>query len=600
MRRLWLWLVLVTHVLSGCGTTASLTASATPAPSRWTEVVRTPLRVTMPEGRVIALGEDGTVTVDGEATWRLELDGRIVDLEAEPVATLLPDGRISHRRELSSWRIEGDSVLDTDTPIASLEGETLALPSMEPPAHVPVIGVAAESRATLLYVVAVDRLERARTAAALAAAQPDDDRVYYRVPIDGAPSRGGDAALVTIVAFEDFQCPFCSRAEPTLARVLEAYGSDVRIVFRHQPLPFHQNAMTAAEASMEAFAQLGPRGFWAMHDLLFENQRSLDRASLDRYAAQLGLDAARFASALDQHTHRARIEEDMSLGRTLGAHGTPAFFINGVELMGAQPYEEFQSVIDRERERATQLVRAGVARGSVYDVVTRNGRTREAEDAQVAAPTPPRPIADPHAVYAVPVTTQPVLGPTDALATIVIFSDFQCPFCARVEPTLAQLRTQYGNDLRIVWRNNPLPFHANAMPAAEAAMEIYAQTGARGFWAFHDLLFENRETLERADLERMAATIRGVRLPRFRSALDQHTHQAAIEADAALARSLGATGTPSFFINGRNLRGAQPIEAFRTLIDEVLTAARARVASGTPRARVYAETVASGAIAPVF
>jgi protein-disulfide isomerase len=598
-RRLWLWVAAL--ALAGCaGTVTQLATREAASAPRWTSVALSPLRVTMPEGRVIALAADGAITFDGELRWTLTPDGRLVDTAAEPVATLLPDGRISHRRELSSWRVDGDRVLDGAAPagadvIASLEGATLQLPSG---VHVPVLDLTADNRATLLYLVAVERRELAHVAALEAEAE-DDDTVRYRVPVDGAPSRGPDDALVTIVAFEDFQCPFCGRAHGTLARILEEYPSDVRVVYRHQPLPFHQNAMPAAEASMEAFVQRGPAGFWAMHDLLFENQQALDRASLERYAAQVGLDLPRFTRALDEHPHRARILADSELGNRIGANGTPAFFINGVELMGAQPFEAFAGVIDREREHARRLVAAGVPRGRLYERVIEHGLTR-AEPPPAVAAAAPRRTPDPRAVYRVPIDGAPVLGPDDALVTVVVFSDFQCPFCSRVEPTLAQLRSEYGRDLRIVWMNNPLPFHQNAEPAAEAAMEIFAQTGARGFWAFHDLLFENQQHLERADLERYAATIRGVHMRHFRAALDGHSHRAAIEANQALARSLGASGTPSFFINGRNLRGAQPIESFRTLIDEVRSQAQARVASGTPRARVYAETIAAGATEPVL
>lgn len=582
--------------LTACGgSTENLNASASPTPAPSFTVAHAALRVTMPEGRVIALDEHGAITIDGVPTFRLELDGRLVDMEGARVATLLSDGRISHDGELSGWHLASDRVLDGEAVVVSLEGETLVVAS--PSARVPALGVTAASRTTFLYLVAVDRLERARGAAL--EAELADDRVYYRIPIDGAPARGGAQALVTIVAFEDFQCPFCARADRTLDRVLETYGSDVRIVFRHQPLPFHEQAEPAAEASMEAYAQRGDAGFWAMHDLLFENQRSLDRASLERYATQIGLDPTRFARALDEHTHAPRVAADVALAHTFGASGTPTFFINGVELTGAQPFEEFEEVIDAELARASRLVRAGVSRASIYEVLTRRGRTAIAEPPP-APPTPARPRPDPNAIYAVPVGSSPVLGSNDALVTLVIFSDFECPFCARVEPTLAQLRTQYGNDLRIVWRNNPLPFHSHAMMTAEAAMEVYAQTGARGFWAFHDLVFENREALARADLERMAATIRGVRMPRFRVALDRHTHQAAIGEDMALARQLGASGTPAFFINGRNLRGAQPIDAFRAVIDEALSLARTRVANGTPRARVYEQTIANGATAPVM
>ena len=99
---------------------------------------------------------------------------------------------------------------------------------------------------------------------------------------------------------------------------------------------------------------------------------------------------------------------------------------------------------------------------------------------------------DPAKAYRVPTDLRPQVGPDDALVTIVEFSDFQCPFCSRVEPTIQALRRRYGNDLRVVWRNGPLPFHDHAQLAAEAAMEAYAQRGHDGFWHFHDALFADR------------------------------------------------------------------------------------------------------------
>jgi protein-disulfide isomerase len=146
--------------------------------------------------------------------------------------------------------------------------------------------------------------------------------------------------------------------------------------------------------------------------------------------------------------------------------------------------------------------------------------------------------------------------------------------------------TQYGDDLRVVWKDNPLAFHTDARPAAVAAIEAHRQRGNDGFWQMHDLLFANQRALGRADLERYATQI-GLDLDQFRNALDRDTHAAAIAQDQALAQTVGATGTPSFFINGRSLQGAQPYERFAALVDEELAHARGLVSSGVPRASVY-------------
>ncbi|MBK8171374.1 MAG: thioredoxin domain-containing protein [Sandaracinaceae bacterium] len=416
----------------------------------------------------------------------------------------------------------------------------------------------------------------------------------FRVPVTAAqPSRGPADALVTIVQFSDFQCPFCSRVEPTVTQLLHDYGNKIRVVWRNNPLPFHQNAGPAAQAAAEAFKQGGSAKFWRMHELMFQNQTALTRPDLERYAQQAGLDMTAFRAALDGNTHQAEIAADQALANSLGARGTPFFFINGRQVQGAQPITAFKEIIDDEVTRAERLVRTGVARNRVYAELTAHGRTEAAAPAANpnAAPQAPRAQPDPNAVYNVPVGTSPVRGRADALVTVVIFSEFQCPFCKRVEPTLTTLRERYGNDIRFVWKNNPLPFHPNAGPAAELAM---AANAVGKFWEAHDLLFENQAQLERADLERYATQL-GLNLAAVRTAIDTNQYQAAIQADQQLASRLGARGTPAFFINGRNLSGAQPLENFTRLIDEELAKARAKVAAGTPRNRVYEETIRNGA-----
>ncbi|MCX7808862.1 MAG: thioredoxin domain-containing protein, partial [Deltaproteobacteria bacterium] len=340
----------------------------------------------------------------------------------------------------------------------------------------------------------------------------------YRIEVNNQmPQKGPPDALVTIVMWSDFQCPFCKRVEPTLSRILEEYGNRVRIVWRDQPLPFHPMAMPAAEAAREAFAQGGNAKFWKMHDLIFEHQQELSRETLDRLAQQVGLDMERYRRAMDNHVHQAAIRADSEAGNKVGANGTPTFFINGRELAGAQPFEEFKRVIDEEINHANRLLRNGVPRSRLYETIVKDGRTEAAPPPEAQRPQP-RPQPDPKAIYKVPVGNSPQLGPSDALVTMVIFSDFECPFCARVEGTIKQLREQYGNDLRVVWKNNPLPFHQNAMPAAEAAMEVYAQRGNEAFWKYHDLLFENQRELSRETLERLAQQIPGINMNRFRQA----------------------------------------------------------------------------------
>ncbi|MFK8001038.1 MAG: DsbA family protein [Polyangiales bacterium] len=399
--------------------------------------------------------------------------------------------------------------------------------------------------------------------------EPDPSAVY-NVPLTGSlPARGAANALVSIVVFSDFQCPFCSRLEPSFDELLQRYPNDLRIVWMNNPLPFHQNAMPAAQAALEAFDQGGDAQFWAYHQRLFANQRALERSDLERYAQEIGLDMTMFRAALDNNEHQQTIEAQAALARRLGARGTPSSFVNGRNVRGAQPAAAFIPVIDEEMARARAAIASGTPRANIYDAMVGSGLN--------APPTPPPSAAAPPGPdaerdYGIPVpASAPSRGPRNARIVIQTFSDFQCPFCSRVLPTVERIMQQYGNQVRFVWRNYPLPFHQDAPLAAEAAMEVYAQRGDAGFWAYHDLLFANQRSLGRAELEAYAQQAGGIDMARFRAALDGRTHRALVDADIAAVRTSGARiGTPSFFINGRLVQGAQPFEAFRVAIDREL------------------------------
>ena len=155
-------------------------------------------------------------------------------------------------------------------------------------------------------------------------------------------------APVTIVLFFDFQCPFCSRVEPTLAQVQKEYGDKVRVVWKHQPLSFHPNALPAAEAA-EAAREQGK--FWQMHGRLFEGQRALSDGLYDQIAKEIGLDMRKFEEARRSGRGRARIAEDQALAVRIGAQATPTMFVNGVKVEGAVPFEQIKAVVDQQLAR---------------------------------------------------------------------------------------------------------------------------------------------------------------------------------------------------------------------------------------------------------
>ncbi len=159
-----------------------------------------------------------------------------------------------------------------------------------------------------------------------------------------SPSIGPANAKVTIVEFSDFECPFCSRGKQTMDEVRKAFPNDVKIVFKNLPLPFHQNALPAAKAALAAAKQ---GKFWEMHDALFANQRNLSAEFFNETATKLGLNMEKFKADMESPEITKQIEEDQALAKTHGISGTPGFFVNGVAVKGAYPFDHFKQIIDR-------------------------------------------------------------------------------------------------------------------------------------------------------------------------------------------------------------------------------------------------------------
>jgi protein-disulfide isomerase len=429
------------------------------------------------------------------------------------------------------------------------------------------------------------------TSGSAAGGWSDDDSP---IPVSSKdPMWGNKNAPVTIVQFSDFQCPFCSRVEPTIDQVKTTYGPDkIRLFWKNKPLPMHPNAKPAAEAAMGVFALKGSEGFWKFHDTAFKNQSALSPASYEQWAQAAGVDMTKFKAGIAAHTWADKVEKDDQLSTQVNVSGTPAAFVNGVFLSGAQPFDKFKTVIDQELQKAQAKIASGTPKERVYDVMSKENK----------ANTPPAKSdegdkEDTTSVFRVPVGASPVLGSNNALVTIVEFSDFQCPYCSRVEPTLKQIREKYGDKVRLVWKNEPLPFHPRAEPSAEVAMEARAEKGDKGFWDVHDKLFASQPKLDDADLEKVAQDA-GLSLDKVRDAMKNHKYKSVIDGDADLADDLQASGTPHFFIDGRRIVGAQPPEKFSQIIDEEIVKAQALVSSGTRPDQVYEKMIANGKGAP--
>ncbi|WP_408097507.1 DsbA family protein [Peredibacter sp. HCB2-198] len=181
---------------------------------------------------------------------------------------------------------------------------------------------------------------------------------------------------------------------------------------------------------------------------------------------------------------------------------------------------------------------------------------------EVYIPKPRRPT------FPVEVGNAPAMGAKDAKVTIVEFSDFQCPFCAKGADILKQIKKKYGNKVQVAFKNFPLPFHNHAEQAAVAGLCANEQ-GTDYFWKMHDEMFANQDALDAEGLKKTAKKI-GLKSEAFEKCLSENKFLAQVKADMEEGRKVKVKSTPTFFINGQLINGAQPMDVFAEIIDEEL------------------------------
>jgi len=180
---------------------------------------------------------------------------------------------------------------------------------------------------------------------------PDPEKVKKELKVGHLPVEGNENAKVTIIEFSDFECPFCGRFYvDTLPSLRKDYidTGKVKFYYRHFPLAFHPKAVPLANASECANDQ---GAFWKMHNKIFDNNSTVSNLTdtdFKQWAADLGLDTSTFNNCYDNKTHQKAIDEDQAAGTSVGVNGTPTFYINGKQLVGAQPYAQFKQMIDEE------------------------------------------------------------------------------------------------------------------------------------------------------------------------------------------------------------------------------------------------------------
>jgi len=423
----------------------------------------------------------------------------------------------------------------------------------------------------------------------LAPVQPDD------------PSLGGAAPLVTVVVFSDYACPPCARTWKVLDHLLEDHGDDLRVVARSLTVPGFGDGERAAEAALAADAQ---GQFWPMHRRLFTAQ--LDRTTLKGHAEALGLDVPRFLDDLDNGAFSGPRVRHRRQAVELGIFFGPVALVNGRPVVGFRDERAWHDLIEEEILLAQARLREGTPRADLYasfqagallapialepaaEAARQQLAGRFAVDIKTLPPDFQR--LEPGKRYMVEAGDAPALGPVDAPVQLVVFMDFECPYCRRAaQQGFQELRRRYPEDLRLVFRHLPLPIHRSADGAARAAIAADRQGQ---FWPFSERLLAPEVT----SLGRTVflAIARDLHLDeaRFIADLDGPDSTATVREDMLLARRLGLDATPGFFLNGRYVNGFRGVDELAAEIDAELLTARKLLGEGVARGELLSTLLA--------
>ncbi len=383
------------------------------------------------------------------------------------------------------------------------------------------------------------------------------------IPLGDSHTFGDPNAPIVVVEFMSLQCQFCARGADTVKDLQEIYPGEVQVVFKHFPLEFQSQSYQASRY-VEAAGRQGM--FWEMRDGILERIPELANRGADavaeEVARELGLDLDQLGADLDDPAIDARIDADLELGRSLGVRGTPAFFVNGIRVVGAQSLETFQQVTAAARALNEELAERGVETDHLY----RNSVAAALAHEETAEPTPPEPTGlQPGLAVEYPIEDSDLAyGETeDFLVTIVEFSSMQCPHCARSAGTIQELAKEY-DDLRIVFQHHPLEFQRHARPASKSI--VAAENQGSGAAMIH-LIFSEQNRLEEHGIFDEWAGRLDLDLERFQEDMRSDETEALIEDNLARAGEIGVRGTPTFLVNGVVVLGAQPYQHFMEIIE---------------------------------
>jgi protein-disulfide isomerase len=390
-------------------------------------------------------------------------------------------------------------------------------------------------------------------------AAPSSQR--WHVPVGTSPVRGPADALVTLVEFADFQCPYTKQAEPLLMRLQARYPDTLRVVWKDYPLSAHPDAVAAAHLAREALRQQGLAGFWQAHGRLLAMSPRVGRAELEALARTLGLDLEEARKAIATERYRDAVDADVDTLARIGMSGTPTFFVNGRMVEGEGEEELERAVADAVGE-ARGAVASGAPRDRLYDELQKGARAAGEPRPRVVLPDPGR---------------RPARGgPADRAIAVHEFCDLSLARCAWSEPVLRETLQGYGDEVRLVWWDVGDPQRPEARRARLAALAADVTPG--GFWRMHDAILADLRTddfrpppPEKLGLSALREHARrlGIDLATFDYAMASDNETPAQREEVERARGLGLRpGT--LVIDGEVHSGFEPPLLWRRAIDRAL------------------------------
>jgi protein-disulfide isomerase len=314
------------------------------------------------------------------------------------------------------------------------------------------------------------------------------------------PAQGPAGALIEIVEIGDFECPYCAKAQAALKQVMEAYPTLVRRVFIHQPLPFHDQALQTALASVVAQQQ---GKFWRVADTFFVEQGDLSTRHTRQVALRNNIEVAALTEGLKSPEAQAFVEANKQVALALGVSGTPVFFVNGTMIRGAKPFSSFKKIIDieialagkapmtPERAAAHRQARTKTNNADLHAYLY-GGKAAPKADEATRSRSGGTAGADDEPRYKATIRVDdPFRGDREkALVTVVSFVGYQCKYSRGMMGALSDIQAQLGEEVGLVLKHLPLSIHPLGAEAAVTALCAHQQGK---FWEVNEALFSDSQ-----------------------------------------------------------------------------------------------------------